>query len=307
MTTQNTVLSPGQMAWKRFRNHTLAWYSLMFLLTLTLLVIAAPFLLEALGYDHTAINLANRFSPSTLKHGFGTDELGRDVLLRILYGGRISLFVAFVSAMFAFIIGTTIGAVAGYFGGIIDSILMRFTDSVLTLPILPLMILLAAIDLAKVLPSGLAFLAQGNYASMIKLMLIVVFFGWMTVARLVRAEFLSLRERDFTQAARALGVSHFKIIFRHILPNAVAPIIVSITLSIGSIILYEAALSFLGLGIHPPLPSWGNMLTNAQDYIRNATMLSVYPGVFILLTVVAINFIGDGLRDAFDPKFVHKK
>src|SRR3989338_2517698 len=134
------------MAWKRFRNHTLAWYSLMFLLTLTLLVIAAPFLLEALGYDHTAINLANRFSPSTLKHWFGTDELGRDVLLRILYGGADSfffffLFVAFVSAMFAFIIGTTIGAVAGYFGGIIDSILMRFTDSVLTLPILPLMIL----------------------------------------------------------------------------------------------------------------------------------------------------------------------
>lgn len=297
--------SPSQMAWRRFKNHKLAWYSFVFLGALIFIVIALPWIFEFFfGLDYRSIDMQSRFLPMSFSHPFGTDELGRDVLARILYGGRISLSVAFISAFFALMIGTTIGALAGYYAGRIDTILMRFTDAMLSLPLLPLMILLAAIDLQKLFPSTLDFLTQGNYASMIKLMIIVVFFGWMTVARLVRGEFLSLREREFVLAAQGIGVSSFKIIFRHVLPNCVAPIIVSITLSIGSIILYEAVLSFLGLGILPPIPSWGNMLNNAQDYIRLSPLLAFYPGFFILLTVVAINFIGDGLRDAFDPQFI---
>lgn len=296
--------SPGQMAWRRFRNHKLAWHSLTFLLGLILIVLALPWIFEFFFHlDYRAIDIQNRFLSMSFAHPFGTDELGRDVLARILYGGRISLSVAFISALFALMIGTSIGALAGYYSGVIDACLMRFTDAMLALPQLPLMILLAAIDLQKVFPEKLYFLTEGNYASMIKLMIIVVFFGWMTVARLVRGEFLSLREREFVLAAKGIGAFNTKIIFRHILPNCVAPIIVAITLSIGSIILYEAVLSFLGLGIHPPIPSWGNMLNNAQEYIRLSPMLAFFPGFFILLTVVAINFVGDGLRDAFDPQF----
>ncbi|HBQ20496.1 MAG: hypothetical protein A2Z91_07625 [Deltaproteobacteria bacterium GWA2_38_16] len=305
--SQKKYYSPTQMAWRRFRHHSLAWYSLTFLLILSIVILIAPFILEKIfRFDYTITNIYMRFLPISLAHPFGTDDLGRDVLARILYGGRISLSVALISSLSSLLIGTAIGAWAGYYGGIIDSFLMRLTDAVLSLPTLPLMILLAAVDLQKALPESLSFLMHGNYASMIKLMIIMIFFSWMGVARLVRGEFLSLREREFVIAARGLGVSNKKIIWVHIIPNCVAPIIVSITLSIGGIILSEAALSFLGLGIQPPIPSWGNMLTNAQDYIRSSPLLAFFPGLFILLTVVAINFVGDGLRDAFDPQFVNK-
>lgn len=299
--------SPGQIAWRRFKNHKLAWYSLMFLGLMSLIVIVLPYIFQTyFGLDYHSIDMNQRFGPVSLHHPFGTDELGRDVLARLLYGGRISLAAALISSVFALLIGTAVGAWAGYYSGFVDSILMRFTDTMLSLPTLPLMILLAAMDLAKVFPDELLFLTEGNYASMFKFMIIIVFFGWMTVARLVRGEFLSLREREFVLAAKGIGVSNGKIIWRHIMPNCVAPIIVATTLSLGGIILYEAVLSFIGLGIQPPLPSWGNMLNNAQEYIRISPLLAFFPGLFILVTVVAFNFAGDGLRDAFDPQFVNK-
>ncbi len=304
---QKKYYSPMQMAWKRFRHHRLACVSLFIMLALTAIVIFIPFLLETFSkYTPISTDIHNRFLPLSLHHPFGTDDLGRDVLARIFYGGRISLMIAGVSALFSLGIGMTIGAWAGYYGGFVDTILMRFTDGMLSLPQLPLMILLAAVDLQKIFPQALNFMARGNYASMLKLMLIVVFFGWMTVARLVRGEFLSLKEWEFIQAAKGIGVSNRKIIWRHMIPNCIAPIIVATTLSMGSVILYEAVLSFLGLGVQPPIPSWGNMLNNAQEYIRIAPLLAFFPGFFILLTVVSINFVGDGLRDAFDPQFVNK-
>jgi len=297
--------SPLQLGLRRFYAHRLAFSSFIFLIALALVIIALPLLIQLISdVDYKTVDLAKRFQGSTPTHLLGTDELGRDVFIRLLHGGRISLMVAFVSSLAALIIGTTIGAYAGYYGGMIDTVLMRFTDAMLALPTLPLMILLAAIDLNKIFPESFAFMTRGNAGSIIKLMIIVVFFGWMTVARLVRGEFLSLKEREFVQASLALGVSSQKIIWRHLLPNCLAPIIVAITLSIGSIILYEAILSFIGLGIQPPIPSWGNMLHQALEYIRSAPLLAIYPGIIILLTVVSINFIGDGLRDAFDPRFV---
>ena len=236
----------------------------------------------------------------------GTDHIGRDMFARLLYGAQVSLSVGLISVLMSAFIGTVIGALAGYFGGALDSFLMRFTDAMLALPTLPLMILLAAIDLGRVLPFLPQAFLEGNYASTIKLIIIVVFFSWMTVARLVRGSTLSLREMEFVVAASALGVKNKKIIFRHIIPNCVAPIIVASTLSVGGVILWESVLSFLGLGIQPPMPSWGNMLTGAQDYLRSAPLLAFFPGFFILVTVVSFNFLGDGLRDAFDPKCVIK-
>lgn len=297
-------LSPTRLAWKRFRRHRLASWSLKILLLFSLLVTIVPFLSQGVfGISFSTVDLDHRFSPFSWKHLLGTDELGRDVFVRLFYGGRISLGVASVSALASLVLGTTIGALSGYYGGIMDALLMRFTDAMLALPTLPLMILLAAVDLEKIFPAPLLFLARGNDASILKLMFIIVFFGWMTVARLVRGEFLSLREREFIQASRALGARSSKIIWMHLLPNCIAPIIVAMTLSIGGIILYEAILSFIGLGIQPPIPSWGNMLHNALDYIRTAPLLAILPGLFILVTVVCVNFVGDGLRDAFDPKF----
>lgn len=294
--------SPLALGVRKFYTHRLAFGSLIFLAILSSIIIFLPNLLEMIAsIDYRTVDLAGRFGGISATHLLGTDELGRDVLMRLLHGGRISLIVAFVSAIASLVIGTMIGAYAGYYGGGIDTILMRFTDAMLALPTLPLMILLSAVDLNKIFPETFSFMTRGNASSIIKLMIIVVFFGWMTVARLVRGEFLSLKEREFVQASRALGVSNQKIIWRHMLPNCMAPIIVAITLSIGSIILYEAVLSFIGLGIQPPIPSWGNMLHHALEYIRTAPLLAIYPGLFILLTVVSVNFVGDGLRDAFDP------
>lgn len=297
-------LSPSRIAWKRFRYHRLAWGSLLLLAFFSILVILIPILMERIwGIDYKGTHLGDRFQPISWTHFLGTDELGRDVFTRLFYGGRISLSVALISAIASLFIGTAIGAMAGYYGGWIDTLLMRFTDTMLSLPSLPLMILLAAIDLQKIFPDTLLFMTRGNYASLFKLMIILIFFGWMSIARLVRGEFLSLREREFVLASQALGASNQKMIWLRILPNCTAPIIVSITLSIGGIILYEAILSFIGLGIQPPIPSWGNMLHHALEYIRSAPLLAFFPGLFILMVVVSINFLGDGLRDAFDPKF----
>ncbi|MGH6618285.1 MAG: ABC transporter permease, partial [Alphaproteobacteria bacterium] len=224
----------------------------------------------------------------------------RDLLCRLLYGGRVSLGAGLIAAVFAAIIGTAIGLVAGYSGGIADRVLMRLNDAVIALPLLPLLIVLAAVDLGKLgVPPAVA---QSEDISLYRIVVIISLFGWNTVARLVRAETLALRQREFIRAAVALGTAPRSIMWRHILPNAVSPIIVATTLSIGHIILFESTLSFLGLGIQPPAASWGNMLTNAQEVIWSAPELAVWPGLLIFVTVMAFNFLGDGLQDALDPR-----
>lgn len=237
-------------------------------------------------------------------HIFGTDELGRDVFIRIVYGTRVSIGVGLLVAVASALIGLLVGALAGFYGGWIDNALMRLVDSLLSLPLMPVLVVMAAIDLHKLPVFSAAINAQSE--SVVKLVFILCIFSWMTVARLVRGDILSLRERDFILASRTLGATDFTIIMRHILPNVLAPILVSITLGVGESILFEAALSFLGLGIQPPTPSWGNMLFNAQELIYEAPFLAVLPGVLILLTVISFNFVGDGLQSAVDPKSIRR-
>jgi len=293
-------VSPGRLLLRRFVRHRLALASGLLLLCLALASLAAPLVERLLGHDPNAVDLLGRFAAASLGHPLGTDELGRDLLLRLLQGGRVSLFVGLVGAVVAAILGTAIGLVAGYAGGRTDALLMRLTDGVIALPLLPLLIVLAAVDLTKLgLP---AELARAEAASLYRILAIVALVGWTTVARLVRGATLSVRERDFVRAAHALGAGPIRVMAVHILPNVVSPIIVATTLSVGHVILLESTLSFLGLGIQPPLPSWGNMLTNAQELIWQAPMLAVWPGLLIFVTVIAFNFVGDGLQDALDPK-----
>lgn len=237
-------------------------------------------------------------------HVFGTDELGRDVLMRLVYGARVSMGVGVLATLFSALIGLIIGSLAGFYGGLIDTVLMRITDSLLALPILPVLVVVAAIDLQKI--AFLHSIAQGGNESIVKLVFIMCLFSWMTVARLVRGSVLTLREREFIMAARTLGATDSTIIIRHMFPNVIAPLLVSVTLGVGNVILFEAALSFLGLGIQPPTPSWGNMLFNAQELIYQAPFLAILPGILIFLVVVSFNFLGDGLQDAIDPKAVKR-
>lgn len=237
-------------------------------------------------------------------HLFGTDELGRDVFIRLIYGTRISILVGILAAVASALVGLLIGALAGFYGGIIDSVLMRITDALQSLPLMPVLVVVAAIDLHKI--PALKALINAQSESIVKLVLILCLFSWMTVARLVRGAILSLREREFILAARTLGARDRTIILQHIFPNVLAPMLVSVTLGVGESILFEAALSFLGLGIQPPTPSWGNMLFNAQELIYQSPMLAIIPGLLILLTVISFNFIGDGLQDAIDPKSIRR-
>jgi peptide/nickel transport system permease protein len=292
--------SPLFLAIRRFRRHKLAIFSAFVLLTMILAVVFAPLFEIWLGVGANDVDLYSRMVAPSLSHPLGTDELGRDVLLRLLYGGRVSLFTGLTAACFAATIGTVIGLFAGYFGGRLDAVLMRLTDSVIALPLLPLLIVLAAIDLNKIgLPKAIV---ESEDVSFYRIVLIVAITGWTTVARLVRGATLSIKEREFVMAAQGVGAGNIHIMFRHILPNLLSPIIVAVTLSIGGVILLESVLSFFGLGIQPPMASWGNMLTNAQQMIWEAPMLAVYPGLLIFITVISINFLGDGLQDAFDPK-----
>jgi peptide/nickel transport system permease protein len=294
--------SPGRLLLRRFARHQVALASLVLLLLLALASLAAPLAAAWLGHDPNAVDLFGRFAPASASHPLGTDELGRDLLLRLLQGGRVSLFVGLVGALVAALIGTLIGLVAGYLGGRTDAILMRLTDAVIALPLLPLLIVLAAVDLAKLgVPAAVA---QSEAVSLYRILLIVALVGWTTVARLVRGTTLSVRERDFVRAAVAQGAGPLRIMLRHVLPNVVSPIIVATTLSVGNVILTESVLSFLGLGIQPPLPSWGNMLTNAQELIWQAPGLAIWPGALIFVTVIAFNFLGDGLQDAMDPRAI---
>ena len=288
---------------RRFARHRMAVASALVLVALALAALAAPLVEVWLGVDANEVDLLARFEGRSAAHPLGADELGRDVLVRLLYGGRVSLFVALATALAAAVIGTVIGLVAGYYGSWADAVLMRVTDGVIALPILPLLIILAAVDMSKI--PFVAALAETEDASLYRIVLIITLVGWTTVARLVRGTALSLREREYVVAARGMGASGFRIMATHILPNTVSPIIVATTLSVGNIILFESVLSFLGLGIQPPIASWGNMLNNAQELIYEAPALAFYPGVLIFLTVIAFNFLGDGLQDALDPKAVH--
>lgn len=292
--------SPTRLLWRRFRRHRLAMGSLILLIALAAAVLAAPLIEAMMGVDARRVDLMMRFAAPSLEHPLGADELGRDLLVRLLYGGRVSLTVGIVAALISAVIGTAIGLAAAYFGGRLDAILMRLTDGVISLPLLPLLIVLAAVDFTRLgVPQEVM---DSEQASLYRIIFLVALVGWTTVARLVRGAALSVKAREYVVAAHALGANNARVILVHILPNVASPIIVATTLSVGNIILLESVLSFLGLGVQPPVASWGNMLTNAQELMYSAPMLAVWPGLMIFVTVMAFNFVGDGLQDALDPR-----
>jgi peptide/nickel transport system permease protein len=282
------------LIWRRFRHHRLAFLSGITLLLMVLLVTAAPLS----GYTATEQDPKNEFANPSATHWFGTDELGRDVFTRILYGGRISLAVGIFSTLFSLAIGIVIGALAGYYGGWVDNVLMRITDTFLILPVVFVLILFSA--LLRELP------ALAEFRNSVWTVIVAISaFAWMLPARIARGLFLVLREKEFVSASRALGASDARLIFLRILPNSIGPLLVSATLEMAYAIITESGLSYLGFGIQPPTPSWGNILESAQIHVYRAPWLAVFPGLMIFITVMAINFIGDGLRDAFDPYVVH--
>ncbi len=256
------------------------------LIIVGLLVFIAIFAPALAPYDPQRIDTYHILEPPSFVHLLGTDGLGRDCLSRLIYGSRISLLVGFVAVGIATFVGTVLGAIAGYYGKWVDSMIMRFVDIMLCFP--TIFLIMAVI----------AFLEPSIW----NIMIVIGLTGWMGVARLVRAEFLSLKKRDFVLAARISGASDLQIVFSEILPNAIAPILVSATLGVGGAILTESALSFLGIGVQPPTPSWGNMLTEGKDNLEIAWWLSVFPGLAILITVLGYNLLGEGLRDFFDPR-----
>jgi peptide/nickel transport system permease protein len=270
--------------------------SLAVLALMGVLAVAGPWLGAALGIEPSATNLLNRSQPPSLAHPFGTDALGRDYFVRVLEGGRVSLVVGLGGAVATGVLGTLIGLVAGYAGGRTDALLMRLTDVVIALPILPLLLIVAAIDLSKL---GLAGAGDGG---VLRLVVIVALFGWPSIARVTRAQTLSVRRRTYVLAAEALGAGAGRVIRRHILPNVAGPVLVAATLNIGNVILAESVLSFLGLGIQPPTPSWGNLLSDAQTTLAQAPHLAVIPGLAIFLTVIAFNVLGDGLQALLDRR-----
>lgn len=294
------AMAPGRRRWHDALREPRLVIAGGFLLILAVAAFSAPLIALSLGTDPSFVDLYQRLAGPSLGHPLGTDELGRDLLVRLLDGGRISLIVGLVAASAAALVGTAIGLVAGYRGGRLDAFLMRFTDGVIALPLLPLLVVLAALDLGKIgVPSAVT---QSEAISLYRIIVLVALVGWTTVARLVRGATLSLRTREFVRAAVALGAGPGRIMRVHILPNLASPIIVATTLSVGDIILLESTLSFLGLGVAPPLASWGNMLTGAQETINLAPQLALYPGLLIFVTVIACNFLGDGLQDLLDPR-----
>jgi len=312
-------------AWRRFRRHRLAMFGATVIVILVLGAILSPWLTP---YKFSRQNRRNMFASPSLTvpsdpklvgkcvrpkvlfwrcgmHPFGTDDLGRDILARVLHGGRVSLLVGFTAALASTILGSLIGALAGYFRGLFDAVVSRFIEIMLSIPQLPLLLILIGL-LANPEVRLAAMLSDllGGAKSIVVIIVVIIALSWMSTARLVRGQILSLRERDFVEAARALGTPNRRIVFRHLLPNAVSVIIVQATLMTGEAILIESGLSFLGLGIQPPAVSWGNMLSRAQGflYYPNGVYIAFFPGLFILLTVLCANFAGDGLRDALDPR-----
>ena len=310
-TTGPAIHSPGQLAWRRFRNHKAAVISLVGIFVMLAFIwlgglIFARGVCEPTGKYVTAEAFANcndtsvKLQPPSRAHPFGTDTIGRDILARSIYGGQISLTIGIFAAIVEVIVGVLVGAVAGYFGRWVDDVLMRITEAMLIIPSLFLLIVLAKALAGKV--PEIHLLGRTFSGSVVVIIVVIGLTSWMYLARIVRANVLSLKELDFISASRALGVSDARIIFKHLLPNTVAPIIVSATLGVSGSILSEAYVSFLGLGVQTPTASWGNMLDSSVKYIQSAPWLWFFPGLLILLTVLCINFIGDGLRDALDPR-----
>jgi peptide/nickel transport system permease protein len=288
------------LRWRRFRRHRAGVASLTVLALLVLFCLCAAPLEAWLGVDATATDLFKRYGPPSATHWLGTDEAGRDELVRLMYGGQISLLVGLLATVIGGVVGIGLGLAAGYFGGRLDAALMRFTDGVIALPLLPLLIVFAAIDLTKLGFSS--DFAHSSAAGFWRIVVIIALVDWTAIARLVRAATLSVKERDYVLAARASGAGPLYLMGIHILPNIVTPIIVAFTLTVGRVILLESVLSFLGFGIVPPTPSWGNMLNNAQELVTTAPMLAIYPGLMIFVTVIAVNFLGDAMQHAFDPR-----
>ena len=290
------TISMGSGVWKRFRKHPGAIFGFIIISILIILTLLAPLS----PYDPEASDITARYESPSLSHPMGTDALGRDLFTRALFGGRISLTVGLFVVIISVLIGVPTGALAGYYGGKLDSILMRVTDAFLSLPSFLVLILLSAILREVEIP-----LFERN--NVLTISLVIGVFAWTTFARLVRASFLTLRESDFVAASRSLGGSDLRVIVRHILPNSIGPIIVEATLEFGYAIIEESGLSFLGFGIQPPTPSWGNLLSNAQEHFTKYPWLAIFPGLMIFLSIISINYIGDGLRDAFDPYKVLEK
>lgn len=296
-------VSQWGLAWRRLRRHKLAMIGLALLVAVVILSlgaqIIAPYAYEDLDLRRPYAPIMTPGEPGRPAHVLGTDSLGRDIASRLLYAGRISLSVALIVTILTILVGTVIGAVSGAFGGWLDVLLMRFADLLLTLPTLPLLL---------VISSSLRQFVQlqnflGSNLSVVIIVFVLAIFGWMGVSRLVRGSVLSLREQTFIEASRALGAGRNRIIFNHLIPNSLAPIIVAATLGFGGIIITESALSFLGFGIMPPVPTWGNMLNEARSSpLEYLFTQALSPGFCIFVTVLSVNFIGDGLRDALDPR-----
>jgi peptide/nickel transport system permease protein len=294
------AVSPWHLRWRRFRKHRTGMGSFVVLVLLLVFVAAANPMAHFLGINPYETDLLSQYESPSAAHPLGTDEAGRDELVRLMLGGQISLLVGALATLAGSIIGLIVGVVSGYFGKRVDALLMRFTDGVIALPLLPLLIVLGAIDLTK-LGFSAAF-AHSGAAGFWRVVIIVALVDWTGIARLTRAATLALRERDYVRSARASGGRPSYIMTAHILPNIATPLIVAVTLTIGRVILFESVLSFLGFGIVAPTPSWGNMLNNAQELVTTAPALAIYPGLLIFITVIAVNFLGDGLQHAFDPR-----
>lgn len=288
------------LRWKRFRHHRAGIASLVVIAVLVVFCLLAAPLESWRGIDANQTDLFKRFAAPSAEHWLGTDEAGRDELARLMYGGQVSLLVGLLATVIGGSFGVSLGLLAGYFGGRLDAALMRFTDGMIALPLLPLLIVLGAVDLTKL---GFSTeVAHSQSISFWRIIVIIALVDWTPIARLVRAATLSVKERDYVLAARSSGASSLYVMLSHILPNIVTPIIVAFTLTVGRVILFESVLSFLGFGVVPPTPSWGNMLNNAQELVTTAPALAIYPGLLIFITVIAVNFLGDAMQHAFDPR-----
>ena len=289
----------AQMIWRSYLRHKPAMIGTVIVLIFALTAIFARYLTP---FDPEKTELTNMLQPPSAEHLMGTDELGRDLLTRLLYGGRVSLSIGVMAMALAVTVGAIVGGLSGFYGGWVDNVLMRFTDMMLAFPSLFVLIILslALRDIPIEALRGTAF------ASIFSIVLVIAVLAWMQVARLVRAAFLSLKEKEFIEAARCSGASNVRIMMRHLLPNAMSPIIVAGTFRVATSIITESGLSYLGFGVQPPTPTWGNMLKNAQDQMTRAPWTAIFPGIMIFIAVIAINFIGDGLRDALDPYKVER-
>ena len=290
--------SPWRLAMRRFRRHRMAMVGLFVLIGIILYVTVGSVVYSEAdaNYNDTSI----RLQPPSLAHLFGTDTVGRDILVRTIYGGQISLIIGIFAVLVAVTVGTAIGVLSGYYGGLVDATLMRITEAMLSIPTILLLLVLAKFLSGHV--PDITLLGRTFSGSVVVIIVIIGLTSWTYLARIVRSSFLSLKEAEFILAARALGIPDRRIILAHILPNTLASIIVAATLGVASAILTEAYISFLGLGVRPPTATWGSMLDGAYQYLEQAPWLWFFPGLLIILTVMSINFVGDGLRDALDPR-----